>query len=110
MQVIDDSFELAQTDRLKYAVPLGLVNSLHLEEEYQPWRVALSALSRIDNLLRTDAHYHVFRVSGGRSEGGRGKGGSDWRRHLCGERALVHKKNVGLPADGCEAERLWIVG
>ncbi|KAK3928579.1 Aminopeptidase N [Frankliniella fusca] len=61
-QVIDDAFELAQAQRLPYAVPLGLINTLQLEEEYQPWRVALNALSRIDGLLKTDVRYHMFRT------------------------------------------------
>ncbi|XP_052128357.1 aminopeptidase N-like, partial [Frankliniella occidentalis] len=62
-QVIDDAFELAQALRLPYGVPLALINTLQMEEEFQPWRVALNALSRIDSLLKGDVRYHVFRVS-----------------------------------------------
>lgn len=62
-QLIGDAFELAQARRLSYAVPLQFVNSLKLEEDFQPWRVALSALSGIDGLVRDDIRYYLFRVS-----------------------------------------------
>lgn len=60
--MIDDAFELAHANRLQYAVPLGLVDTLRHEPEHQPWRTALASLSRLDSLLKNDVRYFSFWV------------------------------------------------
>lgn len=50
-QLIDDSLSMARAGRVKYSVPLGIMNYLSKETDYIPWVAANRGLSLMNRLL-----------------------------------------------------------
>lgn len=48
--------------KLQYSIALNLTKYLLNENDYVPWRTALSALNFIDTMLITGPDYHLFKV------------------------------------------------
>ncbi|CAK9796739.1 Aminopeptidase N [Anthophora quadrimaculata] len=61
-QLIDDSLNLARTNRLNYTVALSLSLYLRNEVDYIPWQAALRNLNFLHNMLRTSDRYDSFKL------------------------------------------------
>ncbi|CAK9834336.1 Aminopeptidase N [Anthophora retusa] len=61
-QLIDDSFNLARSNRLNYTVALSLSLYLRNEVDYIPWQAALRNLNFLHNMLRTSDRYDSFKL------------------------------------------------
>ncbi|XP_058455516.1 aminopeptidase N-like [Malaya genurostris] len=59
-QLIDDSFNLARSDRLDMSVALKLLTYLRYETDYLPWAAANNVLNYFYIKLRGTAHYPNF--------------------------------------------------
>lgn len=60
-QLIDDSFNLARSNRLFYGVPLSIASYLHRETDYIPWAAFNRALSFLHTYLVGSPYYEHFR-------------------------------------------------
>ncbi|XP_045506733.1 aminopeptidase N-like isoform X2 [Colias croceus] len=60
VQLLSDAFELAWSNRLDYSTALDLASYLQHEEEYLPLSTGLSALIKIENVLKRTPHYGAF--------------------------------------------------
>lgn len=61
-QLIDDALNLARAGYLDYRIALDVTKYLEHEDEYVPWKAAISALSFIDNMLIKREDYAMFKV------------------------------------------------
>ncbi|XP_043289825.1 aminopeptidase N [Venturia canescens] len=61
-QLIDDSMNLARAGRLDYSTALSVVSYLAQENEYVPWKAALTAMNYLDHMLVNSPNYDRFRV------------------------------------------------
>ncbi|XP_058825933.1 aminopeptidase N-like [Topomyia yanbarensis] len=59
-QLVDDSFNLARSDRLDMGVALKLLTYLRYETDYAPWAAANNVLNYFYDKLRGTAHYPNF--------------------------------------------------
>lgn len=59
-QLIDDSFNLARSQRLEYKVPFDILNYLINEDDYIPWAAADRALSFLHPYLIGSNYYDHF--------------------------------------------------
>lgn len=62
-QLIDDSMNLARGGYLPYEVALNLTTYLQLEDDYVPWKAAISTFMFIDGMFVRQGDYHLFKVS-----------------------------------------------
>lgn len=62
-QLIDDSMNLARGGYLPYEVALNLTTYLQHEDDYVPWKAAISTLSFIDEMFVRQGDYHLLKVS-----------------------------------------------
>ena len=60
-QLLDDSFNLARTDRLTYNVPLEIVTYLKKESDYIPWASFNRAMSFLQPYMMGSPQYHHFK-------------------------------------------------
>lgn len=60
-QLIDDAMDLAWTEQQEYGVAFAMINYLHQEVEYIPWKSALSNLNTLNRILKRTPLYGVFR-------------------------------------------------
>lgn len=61
-QLIDDALNLARGNRLPYKTALSVTRYLKHEDEFLPWKAALTALGYIDTMLVKTGHYDKFKV------------------------------------------------
>lgn len=50
-QLIDDSFNLAKSGEISFSIAFDLLNYLHQEKEFIPWRSAAKAFAYLDRML-----------------------------------------------------------
>lgn len=62
-QIIDDALTLARAGKLDYRIALNLTRYLINENEYVPWRSALSAFSFIESMMSSGSDYYLFKVN-----------------------------------------------
>uniref|UniRef100_U5EU86 Aminopeptidase n=1 Tax=Corethrella appendiculata TaxID=1370023 RepID=U5EU86_9DIPT len=60
-QLIDDAMDLAWTQNQEYGIALSMINYLRQEDEYIPWKSALSNLNIVSRLLKRTQLYGVFK-------------------------------------------------
>ncbi|XP_058125970.1 aminopeptidase N-like [Anopheles ziemanni] len=60
-QLIDDAMDLAWTGQQQYGIAFAMMNYLRQEDEYIPWKSALTNLNAINRILRRTPIYAVFR-------------------------------------------------
>lgn len=60
-QLIDDSFNLARTQRLPYSVPMEILSYLKFEDDYIPWAATNRALSFLHQYVMGSSYYQRFR-------------------------------------------------
>lgn len=61
-QLIDDALNLARAGKLDYAIALDVTSYLAHENEYLPWKAALTALNYLDDMLIMLPGYDKFTV------------------------------------------------
>lgn len=62
-QLIDDSMNLARGGYLPYEIALNLTTYLQLEDDYVPWKAAISTFDFIDGMFIRQGDYHLLKVS-----------------------------------------------
>uniref|UniRef100_A0A336KRZ8 Aminopeptidase N n=2 Tax=Culicoides sonorensis TaxID=179676 RepID=A0A336KRZ8_CULSO len=60
-QLIDDALNLARAGYLDYRIALDVTKYLEHEDEYVPWKAAISALNFIDSMLIKSVDYSLFK-------------------------------------------------
>nr|XP_032523235.1 aminopeptidase N-like isoform X1 [Danaus plexippus plexippus] len=60
VQLLSDAFELAWNNQLDYGMTLQLASYLKRETEYLPLYTGLSALAKIENVLKRSSEYGAF--------------------------------------------------
>lgn len=63
VQLIDDAADLAWVGELKYDTFFKLLDYVERENEYLPWRTALSNIGSLDRILRRTSMYGKFKVN-----------------------------------------------
>lgn len=63
VQLIDDASDIAWVGQMKYNIFFKVMDYLKQEEEYLPWKTALSNIARLDRLMKRTASYGMFRVN-----------------------------------------------
>lgn len=61
-QLIDDAMDLAWSGEQDYGIALAMINYLHQEDEYIPWKSALDNLRTVNRLLMRSPLYGVFKA------------------------------------------------
>lgn len=61
IQLLEDSSALAWTADLSYDVFFGILDYLHKEDGYLPWKAALSSLSDLQKQLKRTSDYGLFK-------------------------------------------------
>ena len=61
-QLIDDAMDLAWTGDQDYGIAFSMINYLHKEDEYIPWKSALDNLRGIGRLLIRSPVFGVFKA------------------------------------------------
>lgn len=61
-QLIDDAFNLAKADKLKYEIPLALSRYLKRETDYLPWYSFFNAMDFLKTELLSEDEYEYFQV------------------------------------------------
>lgn len=61
-QLIDDAMDLAWTGEQDYGIAFAMINYLHKEDEYIPWKSALDNLRGISRLLIRSPLFGVFKA------------------------------------------------
>ncbi|XP_055604773.1 aminopeptidase N-like [Uranotaenia lowii] len=59
-QLIDDSLDLAWAGLQDYGIAFSLLNYLSVEQEYIPWKAALSNMDQLDRVLARTDSYDMF--------------------------------------------------
>lgn len=59
-QLIDDSLSMARAGRVKYSVPLGIMNYLSKEVDYIPWVAANRGFSVMNRMLTSTTSYDNY--------------------------------------------------
>lgn len=62
-QLIDDSMNLARGGYLPYEIALNLSTYLQLEDDYVPWKAAISTFDFIDGMFIRQGDYHLLKVN-----------------------------------------------
>jgi aminopeptidase N len=62
VQLLDDAFDLSWTGNLKYDVLFELLKYLKYEEDYLPWKAALTNVNTLNRQLRKSSIYGDFKV------------------------------------------------
>lgn len=62
VQLIDDAADLAWTGDLKYNTFFKVLDYLKKEDEYLPWKAALSNVIALEKLVQRTADYGLFKV------------------------------------------------
>lgn len=62
-QLIDDSMNLARGGLLPYEIALNLTTYLQHEDDYVPWKAAISTFSFIDEMFVQQGDYHLLKVT-----------------------------------------------
>lgn len=62
-QLIDDSMNLARGGYLPYEIALNLTTYLQLEDDYVPWKAAMSTFGFIDGMFIRQGDYHLLKVN-----------------------------------------------
>ncbi|CAK1540897.1 unnamed protein product [Leptosia nina] len=60
VQLLSDAFALAWTNKLDYSTTLQLASYLQHEDDYLPLSTGLSALAKIENVLKRTPHYGAY--------------------------------------------------
>lgn len=63
VQLLSDAADLAFNGNLKYDIFFELLEYLTIEEEYLPWKAALSKTSEIGKYLKKSSFYEQYKVS-----------------------------------------------
>lgn len=61
-QLIDDSLNLARAGLLSYETALDITLYLEHEDDYVPWKAAVTALNFIDSMFIKEGEYHLWQV------------------------------------------------
>lgn len=64
VQLLADALDFAWGSIISYELAFSVLNYLHEEDEYLPWKSGLTNLNNIDRLVRRTSKYGVFKVSG----------------------------------------------
>jgi aminopeptidase N len=62
VQLLDDAFDLSWTGNLKYDVLFELLKYLKYEEDYLPWKAALTNVNTLNRQLRKSSIYGDFKT------------------------------------------------
>lgn len=60
--LLDDAFNLARAGLLGYEVALDMTSYLSKEEDYLPWKSAVSGLSYLSSMLEFTGDYYLIQV------------------------------------------------
>lgn len=61
-QLIDDALNLARGGSLDYQIALDITKYLVHENDYVPWKAAISALTFIDTMFMKSGEYYKLKV------------------------------------------------
>ncbi|XP_063912519.1 aminopeptidase N-like isoform X2 [Zophobas morio] len=62
VQLLDDAYDLSWTGNLKYEILFDVLKYLQFEDEYLPWKAALSNVNSLNRQVKKSAIYGNFKI------------------------------------------------